>query len=58
MHNVNMKLDRSMIMTITVDPAKVSRGHLALTGAGKHTDKRLRRTNRKSRNQNAIREWN
>ena len=57
MHTVTKKEDNSRKATVKVDPTKVRRGHLVLSGAGKHTDKRLRRSTRKSRNAAACAEW-
>ncbi len=57
MKEIKMRQDRSMVLTVTLDPTKVVRGHISLSGAGTHTDKRHRRTTRKSRNERAIAEW-
>lgn len=56
MFEVKEKVDRSKIITVAL-PTVLVKGHPIKRGAGGHTDKRERRTDRKSRNQQAIREY-
>ena len=58
MKNVVMKKDTDRIAKIdATNPSKRNRGHLILTGDGVHSDKRLRRSTRKSRNERSIAEY-
>jgi len=56
MFTVHEKIDRTLILTIR-NPKEPSKGHPIKRGAGTHSDKRIRRTNRRSRNTNAINEF-
>jgi hypothetical protein len=56
MFDVKVKIDRTLIITVA-NPTKLVKGHPIKRGAGSHTDKRHRRTDRKSRNQSAIKEF-
>ena len=40
MHTVKMKKKESNVITLLVDPSKVSRGHPSFPKAGSHKDKR------------------
>jgi hypothetical protein len=56
MFTVKEKTDRTMIITVAL-PTKSILGHPVKRGAGGHSDKRNRRSDRRSRNQGAIREF-
>ena len=57
MHAVTPKKQQDNILTVTVDTLKLVKGHPQKRGAGKHTDKRHRRSDRQSRSKQAIGEY-
>jgi len=58
MHTVTARQDNSHLITIKVDPTKLIKGHQPRqSGAGKHSDKRNRRTSKRSRAERHIGEW-
>jgi hypothetical protein len=56
MFETREKIDTTMVITVA-NPTVIVKGHPVKQGAGVHSDKRFRRTNRKSRNNAAIREF-
>lgn len=53
MIEIRAKVDRSMTITVN-NPTAIVKGHPTKRGAGVHSDKRLRRSTRRSRNNKAI----